>query len=173
MRVEALSAGGIFAELTALSNLLRDTVQDGASIGFVWPMHEGEAEAFWRSCVAPVTEGNRVLLIARDDRGKIVGSGQLDLATRANGRHRAEVMKLMVHPTARLRGIGRALMQRLEEEAKALGRTTLILDTVAGNHAERLYQSLGWIFVGGIPDYAVNIHGVPEKNAIYYKLIGD
>ena len=159
--------------MSALCALLEAVVSGGASIGFLWPMADGEAEAFWRSCVPPVTDGARVLLVARDDAGAIVGAGQLDLATRANGKYRAEVMKLMVHPTARRQGIGRTIMQALEAEARRLGRTTLILDTVAGNHAERLYQSLGWVFVGGIPEYATNIDGVPEKNAIYYKLIGD
>src|SRR6185295_1204995 len=92
---------------------------------------------------------------------------------RANGLHRAEVMKMMVHPRGRKQGIGRAIMRRLEEEAEALGRTTLHLDTVDGNQAaERLYQSQGWTKIGGIPAYAVNIHGVPERNAIYYKLLG-
>lgn len=173
MRIEALTAGGIFAELTALSALLRDCVEGGASVGFLWPMAEGEAEVFWRSAVPAVTDGTRVLLVARDDAGAIVGMGQLDLATRANGRHRAEVMKMMVHPSVRQKGVGRAIMQRLEDEAFALGRTTMILDTVDGNQAaERLYQSQGWTKIGGIPAYATDIDGVPEKNAIYYKLIG-
>ena len=173
MRIEALTAGGIFAELTALSALLRDCVEGGASIGFVWPMAEGEAESFWRSCVSPITDGTRVLLVARNDSGAIVGTGQLDLATRANGRHRAEVMKMMVHPSARKKGVGRAIMIALEDAALELGRTTLILDTVDGNQAaERLYQSQGWTKIGGIPNYATNIDGVPEKNAIYYKLLG-
>ena len=172
MRVEALTPGGIFAELPALSALLESCVESGASIGFLWPMDEGEAEAFWRSSVRPVTDGTRVVLVARDDSGAIVGTGQLDLATRANGRHRVEVMKMMVHPSIRQKGVGRAIMRRLEEEALALGRTTLILDTVDGNAAaERLYQSQGWIKIGGIPAYAVSTTGVPEKNAIYYKLL--
>jgi GNAT superfamily N-acetyltransferase len=173
VRIEALTAGGIFAEIPALSDLLRACVQGGASIGFVWPMADGEAEAYWRSTTSPVTKGTRVLLVARDDAGVIVGTGQLDLAMRANGMHRAEVMKMMVRPSARKSGIGRAIMQRLEEEAHNLGRTTLHLDTVDGNQAaERLYQSQGWTKIGGIPNYATNIDGVPERNAIYYKLLG-
>lgn len=173
MNIESLGAGGIFAELQSLSALLEDCVDGGASIGFLSPMEQGEAEAFWRSVVGPVTDGTRVLLVARDDSGGIVGTGQLDLATRANGRHRAEVMKMMVHPSVRQKGVGRAIMQRLEEEALALNRTTLILDTVDGNQAaERLYQSAGWTKIGGIPAYAVSTSGGPEKNAIYYKLLG-
>jgi acetyltransferase len=173
VEVETLTPGQIFAEMPSLRRLLEETVEGGASIGFVWPMERGEAEAFWRSCVAPVTDGTRILIVARDDSGEIVGTGQLDLAMRRNGLHRAEVMKMMVRRSARQKGVGRAIMQRLEEEALRLGRTTLHLDTVDGNAAaERLYQSQGWVKIGGIPAYAVNIHGEPEKNAIYYKLLG-
>ena len=87
--------------------------------------------------------------------------------------HRAEITKMMVRRSARQRGIGRAIMQSLEDEARALGRTTLHFDTVDGNEAaERLYQSMGWIKIGGIPAYATNTDGLPENNAIYYKLLG-
>jgi acetyltransferase len=170
--IHRLTPDEIAANLSALNSLLEDVVGGGASIGFLWPMAPGEADTFWRSCVAPVAEGTRVLFVARDDAGEIIGTGQLDLAQRANGRHRAEVMKMMTHSSARRNGVGRAIMRRLEEEARALGRTTLHLDTVDGNvAAERLYQSQGWIKIGGIPAYATDINGRPEKNAIYYKLL--
>lgn len=173
MKIEALTARGIFAELASLCALLEDAVEGGASIGFLWPMADDEAEAYWRSVIAPVTEGSRVLLVARDDTGAIVGSGQLDLAMKANGRHRAEVVRLVVLRSSRRQGIGLALMQALEEEARRLGRTTLHLDTNDGDPAERLYQALGWTLVGGIPEYsAAATDGVLRKNAIYYKLLG-
>lgn len=169
--IEQLSAGGVVASIEALSKLLEDCVENGASIGFLWPMDDGEAEAFWRSCIAPVSDGQRLFFVARDDAGAIVGTGQLDLAQRSNGRYRAEVMKLMVHPTARRNGYARALMGAIEDAARAIGRTTLILDTNDESPAELFYRSLGWTFVGGIPDYALLTDGTPHKNAIYYKLL--
>jgi hypothetical protein len=30
-------------------------------------------------------------------------------------------------------------------------------------------ESLGYTFAGGIPDFALDADGRPEKNAIYYK----
>jgi hypothetical protein len=45
-------------------------------------------------------------------------------------------------------------MARAETEAKARGRTLLVLDT-AGAEAERLYARTGWQRVGVIPDYAM------------------
>lgn len=171
MQIERLSATSVLTNLPGLCELLEDCVEGGASIGFLWPMSEGESEAFWRSCIAPVTDGSRLLYVARDDSGAIVGTGQLDLAQRANGRHRAEVMKLMVHPSARRLGHARALMYAIEDAARELGRTTLVLDTNDDSPAEELYRSLGWTFVGGIPDYALLTDGTPHKNAIYYKLL--
>jgi len=171
VRIEKLDSDGLAAVIPALCTLLEDCVQDGASIGFLWPMDEGEAESFWRSCLTPVADGMRVLLVARGEAGAVVGTAQLDMAVRSNGRHRAEVMKLMVHPSARRRGIARALMQAIEDEARRMDRTTLVLDTNDGAEAEHLYRSLGWTFVGGIPKYALLTDGTPHKNAIYYKLL--
>jgi ribosomal protein S18 acetylase RimI-like enzyme len=79
---------------------------------------------------------------------------QLILATPPNQPHRAEVVKLLVHPDARRQGIARALMTAVEEIARSEGRTLLTLDTVAGSHAETLYRSLGYVVVGVIPGYA-------------------
>jgi GNAT superfamily N-acetyltransferase len=169
--IEALTSDGLQSQIPALSALLEDVVGGGASVGFLWPMSPGEADTYWRSCIAAVADGTRVLLVARDDAGDIIGSGQLDLATRANGLHRAEVMKIMVRRSARRQGAGRAVMLALEDEARRLGRTTLHLDTVSGAPAEQLYQSLGWTLIGGIPNYATDINGAAEKNAIYYKLL--
>jgi acetyltransferase len=171
MKIHSLTPDDVIAELASFSALLEDCVEGGASIGFLWPMSDGEAEAYWRSVVGPLAEGSRVLLVARDDTGAIVGSGQLDLAMKANGRHRAEVVRLVVLRSSRRQGIGRALMLDLETEARWLNRTTLFLDTNDGDGAELLYRSLGWTLVGGIPEYAAATDGVLRKNAIYYKLL--
>jgi acetyltransferase len=85
MKIHSLTPDDVIAELASFSALLEDCVEGGASIGFLWPMSDGEAEAYWRSVVGPLAEGSRVLLVARDDTGAIVGSGQLDLAMKANG----------------------------------------------------------------------------------------
>lgn len=160
------------ANLPGLCALLEDCVEGGASVGFLWPMAAGEAEAYWRSCIAPIAEGTKVLIIARDDtNARVVGSGQLDLSMRANGRHRAEVSKLMVLRSARREGVGSAIMAALEGEAQARGRTTLFLDTREGDEAEYLYRALGWTKAGGIPRYALDPDGTPRANAFYYKLL--
>jgi ribosomal protein S18 acetylase RimI-like enzyme len=71
-----------------------------------------------------------------------------------NQRHRGEVLKLLVHPDARRRGIARQLMLGLEDVARADHRSLLTLDTWTGGYAEALYRSIGYVEVGRIPRYA-------------------
>ena len=93
------------------------------------------------------------------------------MSPRPNGRHRAEVAKLVVHGRARGRGLARQLMSAVEDEARALGRTLLVLDTVAGSPAERLYRSLGYAVAGGIPDYARQPDGPLQANTILWRTL--
>jgi GNAT superfamily N-acetyltransferase len=54
------------------------------------------------------------------------------------------VWALFVDPDAEGRGIGRALLDHLVEEAKRLGLGTLGLTTAPGTRAEHLYRAAGW-----------------------------
>ena len=169
--IEALAPEAVERHRGALIALLQDAVDSGASVGFLPPVSSDEAGAYWTSVAQAVAEGSRVLLVARDGADAIVGSAQLDLALRPNARHRAEVAKVMVHRATRRRGIGRALMQALEDHARRRGRTTLVLDTREGDPSEQLYRSLGWQFAGTIPRYAQSAGGALDGTAIYYKLL--
>jgi ribosomal protein S18 acetylase RimI-like enzyme len=141
-------------ELGMLAEILHAVVYDGAGVSFVVPFSLDDARAFWAERVLPdVRAGTRRVLVAA--RGpRLVGTVQLDLATPPNQPHRAEVLKLLVHPTARRAGIARALMTAIEDVARAERRTLLTLDTWTGGPAERLYRSMGYVEVGVIPRYA-------------------
>lgn len=153
-RPDTTHAPSVDADLDALAELLRAVVYDGAGVSFIVPFSLEEARAFWTDKVLPgVRAGTRRVLVAHED-GRIVGTVQLDLATPPNQRHRADVSKMLVHPTARRRGIARALMIALEAVARSEQRTLLTLDTWTGGAAERLYQSLGYVTVGVIPRFA-------------------
>ena len=168
--IELLGGDAARRERSALAALLQDSVDGGASVGFLPPLDRGEADAYWQGVASAVDGGARLLWIARDA-GALVGSVQIQLEERANGVHRAELMKLMVLTGARRRGIGRALMLAAEAEARRRGRTTLVLDTRQGDPSERLYRSLGWIFAGAIPRYAKSADGVLHATAFYYRLL--
>jgi GNAT superfamily N-acetyltransferase len=151
--IEEIDAAGLRAERDALVALLRACVADGASIGFVLPCPPAEAASFWDGIAEALAKGARRMLVARRD-GAIVGTVQLVLAMPANGAHRAEIAKLMVHPDARRRGIARLLMERAEAIARGTGRTLLVLDTEQGSTAEPLYVGLGFQSTGIVPNYA-------------------
>lgn len=150
--------------------LLQDAVEGGASIGFVLPLSQAEAASYWQEVIQALEGGNKRLFVAQDE-GQVVGTVQLNLESRSNGRHRAEIAKLIVLGSHRKRGLGKALLDAAEGLARKLSRTTLFLDTVLGSPAERLYRFAGYTFVGSIPAYATDVHGTPEPNAIYCKLL--
>lgn len=169
--IEYLTADRAEAELAALGEVLWACVQGGAGIGFVLPFEKQAAEAFWRSRLAGLRAGERQLLVARID-GRIVGTVMLELAPQDNGRHRAEVAKLMVHPQARRQGLSRRLLAAVEDLALSLGRTLLVLDTVTGDTAEGIYPRAGYSRVGVIPGYAQAARGGLNATTVFYKQLG-
>jgi GNAT superfamily N-acetyltransferase len=171
--VEAVTADGITGIQAALVRLLQDAVDSGASIGFLPPLGDAAAAAYWATVADAVRDGSRVLLVAEAPGTATgpTGAVQLDLAMRANSRHRAEVAKLIVHRSVRRRGIGRALMTAVEAEARRLGRSTLHLDTREGDPSERLYRGLGWERAGAIPRWARSADGMLHTTVFYYRLL--
>jgi GNAT superfamily N-acetyltransferase len=151
----------------ALMELLRDSVDSGASIGFLSPLPADAGREFWRAVRSELADG-RVLLGAYVD-ATLVGSVQLAPVAKPNGRHRAEVQKLLVLQAYRGRGIAKALMAALERKAAELGRWLLVLDTVPAQPAEKLYERLGYVRAGVVPDYAERSSGGFEPTVIFYK----
>lgn len=158
------------AELAQLAEVLLDCVAGGASVSFMQPLSRHRALAFWRGVAAEVAGGARALLVAADAEG-ICGTVQLVLAQPENQPHRSDVSKLLVHRRARGRGVGEALMRAAEDQARALGKTLLVLDT-ASDSAERLYQRLGWVRVGRIPGYALLPQGGLCDTVLFYRELG-
>jgi ribosomal protein S18 acetylase RimI-like enzyme len=158
------------AILPHLIHLLQDTVASGASVGFLPPLSIENAQQYWSTIFEEVRKHTCVLLVAREA-GQIVGSVQLALATKPNAQHRAEVQKLFVLSSQRRRGIGRALMQAIEQAASDKQRTLLVLDTRQGDSAEQLYRTLGYCEVGIIPGYAHSATGTFDSTVIFYKTL--
>jgi ribosomal protein S18 acetylase RimI-like enzyme len=169
--IERLDAAAVRKRSAELSDILIDCVDDGASVGFLPPLARADAEAYWRSVSEAIAEDSRILLVAGAPGARADGTVQLDLAMRPNGRHRAEVVRLLVHRRARRRGLGRALMQAIEAEARRHHRTTLVLDTREGDPSEALYRALDWQHAGTIPRYARSADGALDASAFYYKLL--
>lgn len=174
MHLEIFAAPPPPADQAALVALLTACVHDGASMGFLAPLPEPDARGYWAKIFADLPHGFRVLLVARESPGgPIVGAAQLACEARPNGRHRAEVQKLMVLPAHRRRGLATQLMAEVERLARARGLTLLFLDTSVGRGgACGLYDALGYTCIGGIPGYALDPDGTPAANAIYFKTLG-
>ena len=148
-----LDAAAATAAIDELSDVLVDCVEGGASVSFMLPFGRDDAKTFFEKVIASIARDETVLVVAKLN-GRIVGSVQLGLDMPPNQPHRGDIRKLLVHRAARKHGLGAALMDRAEREAKARGRTLLVLDT-AGSEAGRLYVRTGWQRVGVIPDYAM------------------
>jgi ribosomal protein S18 acetylase RimI-like enzyme len=167
--IVVLDAAAATAAIDELASVLTDCVNGGASVSFMHPFHQADGVEFFRTVIAAVERGDTVLIAARDGE-RIVGAVQLGLDTPPNQPHRAEIKKLLVHRSARKRGIGEALMVRAEQEAKSWGRTLLVLDTASGD-AERLYERAGWQRTGVIPDYAMWPGGGFCDTTIFWKRV--
>lgn len=152
-----------------LAEVLLDCVEGGASVSFMAPLPRDKAVAFWRGVADGVQRGERVLLVAEDATGRIVGTVQLVTAQPDNQPHRADVAKMLVHRSARRRGVAQQLMAAADDAARAAGKTVLVLDTVTGGDAERLYQRTGWQRVGEIPKYALTPDGALCSTTYFYK----
>ena len=156
-------------EIEELSDVLIDCVEGGASVSFMLPMTRGKALAFWRKIAASEARGERVVLAAEDAAGTILGTVQLILDLPENQPHRADLAKMLVHRRARRRGVAAALLAAAEDSAIHAGRTLLVLDTVTGSDAERLYTRLGWQACGVIPGYALWPRGGLCSTTVFYR----
>ncbi|MER5360831.1 GNAT family N-acetyltransferase [Streptomyces sp. NPDC002785] len=154
-----------------LAALLVDTVNGGSSVGFLAPLGRDVAAAWWRERAGAVDAGHLQVWIARDAE-RVAGTIGLVRAPLPNARHRAEVAKLMVRPSARGQGLGRSLLATAEQSAADARVRLLVLDTESGSPAEQLYRSAGWTECGWIPDYAVDPAGTLKPTTFYYKAVG-
>jgi GNAT superfamily N-acetyltransferase len=156
------------ADIAGLADVLVDCVEGGASVSFMLPLTQARARAFWQGLADDVAQGRRLLFVASDAEG-IVGTVQAILSQPENQPHRADIAKMLVHRRGRRSGIGAGLMRAAEDGAQAAGKTLLVLDTVTGGDAERLYERLGWVRVGVIPDYALWPQGGLCSTTVYYR----
>jgi GNAT superfamily N-acetyltransferase len=157
-------------DLRGLCEVLLDCVTGGASISFMWPMTQQKAEIFWRNAMEGVRRSDRIVLVGEDDQG-ILGTVTVLMNQPENQPHRGDIAKMLVHRRARCKGVGAALLAAAEKAASGAGKTLLVLDTVTGGDAERLYSRAQWERCGVIPDYALWPDGRRCATTVFYKFI--
>ncbi|QKV95205.1 GNAT family N-acetyltransferase [Streptomyces sp. NA02950] len=166
--IDRLAPESFDSSVKGLAALLVDAVDDGASMGFLAPFDQESAAAWWRTQAPAVADGGLLVWVCRDAAG-ITATVSLALSAKPNGRHRAEILKLMVHRTARGRGLARALLATAQAAAVAAGVTLLLLDTRTGSDAEHVYLADGWTRYGLVPAYAADPDGTLEDCSFFYK----
>ncbi len=167
--IQALTEEQARPLLSDFATLLRDSVHGGASVGFLPPFPIEESRAYWEAILPDISSRRRILLAALRD-GCLLGSVQLELATKPNSAHRAEVQKLLVLTEARNNGLGRRLMLAAEQHAQARDRSLLVLDTQTDSVAHGLYLRLGFTEAGSIPGYVLSPDGLLPTTILYKRL---
>lgn len=168
LRIERLTGPDIRAGADDLAQIMVECVALGGSLGFLNPLDPEDAMAFWQAIAHEVDDDVTLCLAAVLD-DALIGSVQIRLVLKPNQPHRAEIAKLMVSPAHRRRGVGSMLMAFAEAEARAAGRTLLVLDALKGTPAEALYHALGYRRAGTIPNYALFPDGAMGDTTIFYK----
>jgi ribosomal protein S18 acetylase RimI-like enzyme len=169
IEIGALSASPEICEM--LSALLIETVANGGSVSFMHPLDLATAMAFWDGALAAAGRGERIVLGAWD--GEVLaGTVTLLLNCPPNQPHRAEIAKMMTRMSHRGKGVATALMRVAENLAVERSRTLLVLDTAVEDGAAALYEKLGFVLAGTIPDYALKPHGGLTGTMVYWKRVG-
>ena len=168
--IREIGAAEAERRLSELGAILVDAVEGGASVNFLAGFTQGEAEEFWRGQLPGIADGSRHLLVA-DDGTKLVGTVVLTKAPQPNQPHRADVGKMLVVSSLRRQGLGRKLLDAVEDLARAQGRTLLMLDTSSGSAGDRLYRGCGWVEYGIVPGHALSTGGVPSNTTFFYKRV--
>lgn len=166
--LDTLTADDAERALPELSEVLVDAVAGGASVNFLAAFSHADAVAFWRGQIEGVRAGGKILIVARRDE-RVVGTVVVSFAPQPNQPHRADIGKMLVHSSARRRGIGRLLLAAAEDAVLASGRWLVVLDTEADSAGERLYRSCGWTEAGSIPEFSLTPAGVLSPTTIFYK----
>lgn len=166
--IRPLAAAEAEARIGELAAILVDAVAHGASVNFIAGFDHTGAAAFWRGQLPGLADGSRILIVAEDG-GAIVGTTVLTLAHQPNAPHRAEIGKMLVHSTARRRGLGTRLLAAAEEAARELGRTLILLDTETGSAGDKLCRGCGWTPFGIVPGHALRPDGRPAPTTFFYK----
>lgn len=167
--LHTFSRNDILHHLDALTDILENCINGGASVSFMLPCQPDVLRAWWTTIADSVEAQERLLLVALNASQQPVGTVQLIVDQPENQPHRADVAKLLVHERARRQGVAVRLMSALEALAREHHKTLLVLDTATGSGAETFYRRNGWIKVGEIPDYALMPDGALTATSVFYK----
>ncbi len=134
-KIALLSHAEALALVDKLSQVLIDSVDNGASVGFLPPLSQEEAGVYWRDvCADLMAAGFSLRRLAR----RSTGGDSPPAAQPQAQRQKAGRKSPKCWSTPAAARIGRALMDALEAEARRLNRTTLVLTPGWATQGSRL-----------------------------------
>ena len=151
-----------------LAALHLEAIRSGMALGELDGVDPSQLEHRYRKQIAALDERERLLFVAVHG-AAVVGMAQLVLSTAANADHRAEVQRVAVAANARGTGVGRALMNAVEEAARRRQITLLHLTTHADSEACAFYEALGYEQLGVMPNYTRRPDGTLWPGAFYFR----
>ena len=152
----------------ALAALHLEAIRSGMALGELDGVDPSELEQRYREQIAALDERDRLVFVAELG-DATVGMAQLVFSRAANADHRAEVQRVAVAARARGAGVGRALMEAVEEAARRRQITVLHLTTHADTEACAFYEALGYEQLGVMPNYTRRPDGTLWPGAFYYR----
>jgi ribosomal protein S18 acetylase RimI-like enzyme len=134
--------------------ILADLVAAGAALGWVDPPASEEIAGLLADVLSGASAGDAAIRAAYLGR-VLVGMGYWRRYQRPTHWPHAELQRIAVAPAAQGRGVGRALIGALVEDARAAGIEVLTLD-VRGDNASalHLYRSFGFTEYGRLENFA-------------------
>jgi phosphinothricin acetyltransferase len=149
---------------TPRSDQFRDaTEEDAAAVAALWNVVIRDTAATFttaeksegeiRAMIAARKAAGRSFLVAEDATGQVIGFATYDQFRGGVGYRLSMEHTIHLAPEARGQGLGRALMARLEAEARAAGVHVMVAGVTAENPAGRdFHLALGYRHVGTMPE---------------------
>lgn len=165
--------GQVSAAMQAeLADLMNRVLERETTIGFPGPLPRTEALALMRQTADAVASGAKHLLIFRTSEQKIIGHVLFTQNHLPNCRHIGEVSRVFIDPEHRgvhiiTHGLGQVL-----DKAEELGVETVQLDVRAHTPIHRLWQSLGFVPIGIMKDYA-RVSGQSFDGCFMYQSVAE
>mgnify|MGYP006267997149 CR=1 FL=1 len=107
-------------------------------------------EACSHMSVEQMSQSDTTVFLARDAQGQLVGCGAL----RRHADGVGEVKRMYTRPAQQRQGIGRAILDRIEDLARSEGFSHLVLETGLGLEAAwRVYERAGFTRCGPVLSY--------------------
>jgi len=132
--------------------LIEAVVGLGGAVGWLAPPPRAETDAWLAGMIADVAAGDGALCTAWQD-GRMTAMGGWRRDEVGYLHHLAELIKIMVHPRARGRRLGRTVSEALLSHASGAGIEVVHLGVRGNNHlAIELYEDLGFTEWGRLPN---------------------